>query len=238
MFSVAVCDDEILECCNMAATIGKLLDRMKIPCTITRFYSGRELLDAGEAFDIIFLDILMRGLDGMETARKWREQMADRLLVFVSSSRDYVFDAYDVEAFQYLVKPVDEGKLERVLARAVEKGQQSSGDYLLISRDRQWRKFLLDQIWYFEIRGRQMDLHGADQIFTYYGQMEDLERQLQGKTFFRCHKGYLINLKHVETYSRQEAVLDSGERIPIARRRYEIFCQEFLAFMKKDGGIL
>ncbi len=238
MLSVAVCDDEILECCNLAAAIRKLLEGMRIPYTLARFYSGRELLEAKETFDIIFLDILMEGLDGMETARRWREQTGERLLVFVSSSRDYVFDAYDVEAFQYLVKPVDEGKLERVLARAVEKGQHSCGEYLTISKERQWRKVFLDRIWYFEIRGRQIDLHGADQILTYYGQMGELEAQLRGRDFFRCHKGYLVNLKHVETYNRQEVILDNGERIPIARRRYEPFCQEILAFMRKDGGIL
>ena len=238
MLSVAVCDDEILECCNLAAAIRKLLEGMGIPYTLARFYSGRELLEAKEAFDIIFLDILMEGLDGMETARRWREQTGERLLVFVSSSRDYVFDAYDVEAFQYLVKPVDEGKLRHVLGRAVERERQLFREYIVVSRDRQVRKLFLDSVRYFEIRGRQIEVHEEQGVFTWYEQIGALEKQLEGKGFFRCHKSYLINLGHVEVYNRQEAVLDNGERILIARRRYEQFCQEMVAYVRKNGGIL
>lgn len=65
-----------------------------------------------------------------------------------------------------------------------------------------------------------------------------MERQLGGKGFFRCHKSYLLNLKYVEVYNRQEAILDNGERIIIAKRRYEEFCQAILSYMRENGGIL
>lgn len=83
-----------------------------------------------------------------------------------------------------------------------------------------------------------IDVHEELGIFTYYEQIGILEKQLRGKDFFRCHKSYLINLKHVEGYNRQEAILDNGERIMIAKRRYDGFCQEILAYMRKSGGIL
>ena len=180
----------------------------------------------------------MEGMDGMETARQCRRMDFDRMLVFFSSSRDYVFDAYDVEAFHYLVKPVDEGKLRHVLGRAVERERQLFREYIVVSRDRQVRKLFLDSVRYFEIRGRQIEVHEEQGVFTWYEQIGALERQLKGKGFFRCHKSYLINLGHVEVYNRQEAVLDNGERILIARRRYEQFCQEMVAYVRKNGGIL
>lgn len=162
----------------------------------------------------------------------------EKILVFLSSSRKYVFEAYDVEAFHYLVKPVDQEKLKNILRRAAEKGRELSQDYIVISRERQKRKLFLDTVRYFEIRGRQIDVHEEKGIFTYYEQMGVLEKQLQGKGFFRCHKSYLLNLKYVEGYNRQEAILDNGERIIIAKRRYEEFCQAILAYMRKNGGIL
>lgn len=238
MLSIAVCDDEILECCNLAGKIKKILTGMKIPCMIRQFQSGRELLQAYESFDMVFLDIMMQDPDGMKTARMLREKASDKILVFVSSSREYVFEAYDVEAFQYLLKPVDDAKLKQVLRNALRKTESRSQEFLLVSKERQKKKVFLDDIYYFEIRGRMVDIHGTEGIFTYYEQIGDLEEKLRDKDFFRCHKSYLINLNYVDGYNRQEALLENGEKVVIAKRRYEEFCQNLLRVMQKSGGIL
>ncbi len=238
MLSIAVCDDEVIECCNMAKRIKVIMEEMKIPCMIRQFQSGRELLQALGSFDIVFLDIIMKDLDGMKTARVFRKQTFDKILIFVSSSREYVFEAYDVEAFQYLLKPVDDRKLKRVLQKAVLKTESRSQEFIIVSRERQKKKIFLDDIYYFEIRGRVVDVHGPEGIFTYYEQIGELEDKLRDKDFFRCHKSYLINLKYVDGYNRQEAVLENGEKIVIAKRRYDRFVQEMLAVMRKNGGIL
>ena len=238
MLSVAVCDDEVIECCNMARKIKDILEEMKIPCIIRQFQSGRELLQAMESFDIVFLDIMMQDTDGMKTAKMFRERENEKILIFVSSSREYVFEAYDVEAFQYLLKPVDDRKLKRVLQKAVLKTESRSQEYIIVSRERQRKKLFLDDIYYFEIRGRVVDAHGAEGIFTYYEQIGELESKLRDKGFFRCHKSYLINLKYVDGYNRQEAILENGEAIVIAKRRYDKFCQEVFKVMRENGGIL
>ena len=238
MLSIAVCDDEVIECCNMARKIKDILEEMKIPCIIRQFQGGRELLQAIESYDIIFLDIMMQDLDGMKTAQMFREKDFDKILIFVSSSREYVFEAYDVEAFQYLLKPVDGRKLRRVLQKAVLKTESRSQEYIIVSRERQKKKLYLDDIYYFEIKGRIVDVHGQEGIFTYYEQIGELESKLRDKGFFRCHKSYLINLKYVDGYNRQEAILENGEAIVIAKRRYEEFCQEVLKVMRENGGIL
>ena len=238
MLSIAVCDDEVVECCNMARKIKDILEEMKIPCIVRQFWSGEKLLQALEGFDIVFLDIIMRDLDGMKTAQILREKASDKILIFVSSSREYVFEAYDVEAFQYLLKPVDEGKLKRVLQKAVLKTESRSQEFIILSRDRQKKKLFLDDIYYFEIKGRMVDVHGPEGIFTYYEQIGTLENRLREKGFFRCHKSYLINLKYVERYNRQEVILENGKKIVIAKRRYDKFVQEALKVMRENGGIL
>ena len=238
MLSIAVCDDEVIECCNMARKIKEILEEMKIPCMIRQFRSGGELLQALESFDIIFLDIIMQGLDGMKTARIFREKAFDKILIFVSSSREYVYEAYDVEAFQYLLKPVDDRKLKKVLQKAVLKTESRSQEFIIVSRERQKKKYFLDDIYYFEIKGRMVDVHGPEGIFTYYEQIGELENKLRDKGFFRCHKSFLINLKYVDGYNRQEVILENGENIVIAKRRYEDFCQAVLKVMRENGGIL
>ena len=142
-----------------------------------------------------------------------------------------MFEAYDVEAFQYLLKPVDDRKLKKVLQKAVLKTEKRTQEFIIVSRERQKKKLFLDDIYYFEIKGRMVDVHGLENIFTYYGQIGELENRLRDKGFFRCHKSYLVNLKYVDGYNRQEVILENGEKIVIAKRRYEEFCQEVLKVM-------
>lgn len=238
MLSIAVCDDEVIECCNMAKRIKEIMEEIKMPCIIRQFQSGGELLQTLESFDVVFLDIIMRELDGMKTAQIFRERASDKILIFVSSSREYVFEAYDVEAFQYLLKPVDDRKLKSVLQKAVLKTESRLQEFIIVSRERQKKKLFLDDIYYFEIKGRMVDAHGPEGIFTYYEQMGKLENKLQDKGFFRCHKSYLVNLKYVDRYNRQEVILENGEKVVIAKRRYEQFVREVLKTMRKNGGIL
>lgn len=236
MVSIAVCDDEMLDCCNMAKDIKDILEEIGIPYIVRQFQSGRDLLNAIENFDIIFLDIMMCGINGMKTAQLLRDKAFDKILIFISASRNYVFKAYDVEAFQYLVKPVEHCKLKRVLQKAVKKLENYSQEFMIINQDRTSKKLLLREIYYFEIKGRIISVHGVEGIFDYYEQIGILEKNLQGKGFFRCHKSFLVNLKYVNSYNRQEIILDTGEKIAIAKRRYEAFCQEILDYMKRSGG--
>ncbi|MCI8482723.1 MAG: response regulator transcription factor [Lachnospiraceae bacterium] len=231
MISIAVCDDEILVCDQIAKKIRTFLEERQIPCLIRQFNSGKELLETSEQFDIVFLDIIMEELDGMQTAELFRQKSFDGILIFLSSSGSYVFDAYEVEAFWYLVKPVSEEKMKNVLNRAVQKIRQVSKDFIIVTQQRQKKKLFLSDIYYFEIRGRMIYAHQSEEILEFYEQIGLLEQQLLGKGFFRCHKSYLVNLNYVKSYDRQEAVLDNGERIIIARRRYDAFCQKILDFL-------
>ena len=181
MLSIAVCDDEIIECARMAEKIRGTLEEMKVPCFLRQFNSGEELLQSGENFDIVFLDIIMDWLDGMKTAERIRQKDSCRLLIFISSSREYVFDSYDVEAFWYLVKPVETVKLKKVLQRAVLKTEAASHDFILVNRERKKQKIFLQDILYFEIRGRLIDIHKTGGVSDYYGKISILEEELREK---------------------------------------------------------
>ncbi|MDE6386267.1 MAG: LytTR family DNA-binding domain-containing protein [Lachnospiraceae bacterium] len=237
MLMIAVCDDEVRECLHLSKQIQTVLEELNIPHIIKQYNSGQQLLQASEEFDIVFLDIIMSDVDGLQTAKTFRRNFFDKILIFVSSSRQYVFDVFELEAFEYLVKPIDTGKLRRTLLRCVSKTNQSSEDYIIISKDRQTRKLFLDEIRYFEIHGRLIEAHGKNPVFSWYEQIGTLETMLLKKDFFRCHKSYLINLKYVDVYNKTEATLDNGEKILIAKRRYESFCTAMLEYMRKSGGI-
>ena len=247
MLSIAVCDDEILECISMTEKIKRILTELKVPHFIQEFNSGSGLIQAEGRFDLIFLDILMQKPDGMETAGILREKMPGSILIFITSSREYVFDAYEVEAFRYLVKPVEERKLQKVLESAVQKVMRNSRtnprESMIVSSRGQKRKLCLEDILYFEIMDRVITAHtcstahtfsGESETITFYEKIGILEERLRGKDFFRTHKSYLVNLRHVEAYNRQEIFLDTGESVLLAKRRYEEFGKELLRLMKSE----
>ena len=239
MLSVAVCDDVVLECADLARRIREVLGLEGIGAIVKRFFSGRDLLEAGEAFDLAFLDIRMPGMDGMELAKRLRGKRPDMMLIFVTSASEYVFEAYDVEAFHYLVKPVPEEKLRRVLLHAAGKisGKEDAG-YLLVSLQKGTVKVRLKDIVYMEARGRLVDFHGAQETVTVPEALGRLEKKLEGRDFFRCHKGYLINLRFVDGFQKTQITMENGDVVLLARRRYDDFAREIMNFMKREGGIL
>ena len=112
---IAIVDDERIIC----EQIKDFIQRDHRDCQIDIYLSGRALLEAKKQFDLVFLDIQMEGMNGMDTARAIRELQPDTVLIFVTGSKEYVFEAFDVSAFHYLLKPLEETKFMEVLGRAI-----------------------------------------------------------------------------------------------------------------------
>lgn len=239
MLLLAVCDDRPMECVDLARQIEQMLKQSAVDHVIKKYFSGQELLCSKETFDMIFLDIKMPGLSGMELAKKIREQEKQSLIIFITSASEYVFEAFEVEAFQYLVKPIQYRKLENVLEKALKKIQtDENAGFLLVSADRQTRKILLKDILYIESVGRIAKIHCREGTLETYEQIGVLEDKLSEKAFFRCHKCFLVNLDSVDAFHKTEITLENGETIMLAKRRYEDFQKAILSYMKGKGGIL
>lgn len=239
MLSVAVCDDVAVECADIAKRIETILRQHGADCIIKTFFSGRKLLQDRETFDLIFLDIKMPDISGMELARELRAQEKESLIVFMTSAREYVFEAFDVEAFQYLIKPLQNGKLKMVLERAVRKlGTDTDTEFLVISAGREIKKVLLKDILYIESVGRIAIIHCSGGTMETYEQIGVLEQKLSAHSFFRCHKCYLVHLDYVDSFDKMQVRLENGETILLAKRRYEAFQKVILSYMKRKGGIL
>ena len=238
MLSIAVCDDEVIECCSLARQIREILEERKLPCIIRRFRSGRELLEASESFDMVFLDIIMCELDGMKTAQIFREKAFGGLLVFVSSSREYVFEAYDVEAFQYLLKPVDEHKFAEVMQRAMWQLEREKEEMsLLIKADGSYMEVLAKNILYAENEARKIVLHTKnmpESSYTFYEKMEVLEKRL-GEGFFRSHRGFLVNLREVYKYDATTIQMKNGDKVYLAKQKYNDFVTAYMKYLRSAG---
>ncbi len=239
MLLIAVCDDIPIECADIAKQIETILKQSNTDFMIKKFFGGLELIQSRESFDIIFLDIKMPNINGMELAKQIRKQGRQSLIIFITSASEYVFDAFDVEAFQYLLKPIQTDKLKNVLEKATKKMQIDANiDFLMISANRQIQKVFLKDILYIESIGRIAKIHCNNGTLETYEQIGILEDKLSDKFFFRCHNCFLVNLNFVDAFNKTEVRLENGEKIMLAKRRYEDFQKAILSYMKIKGGII
>ena len=233
---IAICDDEK----NIRELIGNKVVRQYPEAEIVFFSSGEELLLSDMYIDILFLDIQMSGRNGMETARELRQKDKNMIIIFVTAVEEYVFQAFDVGAFHYIVKPIDDAKFVDVLHRAVEGLDLQNKDvkereekYVLINNSGVHTKVILDEIVYAEVFNRKVVIHKLNETIEYYGKMSDLEA-LTGDNFFRPHRAYLINFKYVEKYDATTIYLEKGT-VLMAKQNYPEFVKKYMKYIQRKG---
>ena len=233
MIKIAICDDEPYMRDALAFAISDYAKNAEpLTFAISSFTNGSALLTSGGNYDIIFLDIQMENPDGMETAEKLRKSGYSGLLIFITVLKEYVFDAFEVQAFDYLVKPLEKKRFQRTMDRAVKSIQQDTERSLLIQKGNSCMVIPLSQIVYCEIIGRKIYLHLADsQINDYYEKLDKLEAKVDGR-FFRCHRSYLVNLDFVRGCSDRQVLLPLCDKIPVSRLREQELLQALLRRMK------
>ena len=226
---IAVVDDEK----TIKEHICTLIEEQQPDSHIEAYATGEELLVSGKRFDIVFLDIRMEGMNGIEAAKKLRAQQGDIILVFITGMKDYVFDALDLYAFQYLLKPIDEGKFAEVLERAVREAVRKKERRALFIKS---RNLTLDQseILYIESRAKKAEIHTVRQTIEIYAAMDELEGQL-GEEFYRCHRAYLVNMDCITEYDSQSITLTNGDRVYLTKKKYGEFVKAYMWHLQNGG---
>lgn len=232
---IAVCEDEQVLLEQLADQVKVILEKHSVPASVSAYASGAALL-AKDPFDILLLDIEMEPLNGLELAGKLRARGDEGRVIFITAYQQYALKAYDVQAFHYLVKPVDLEKLETVLLKVCSILKRESGQSLAIHQGGAVRRIAFGQISYLEVINRKIYIHRNQETFPFYGKINELEQMLP-EVFFRCHRSYIVNFDHVEHYNRQEIWLDCGEVLPLSKRRYQAFGLAFMHYLKKRGDV-
>ncbi|MGG5315032.1 LytR/AlgR family response regulator transcription factor [Enterococcus sp. AZ072] len=214
---IAICDDEKKQRNALRTTVERSLQLKGLAYQIDEFENGEALLAqlAAVTPDILFLDIEMGQLNGMETARLLRKQAAEPLLIFVTSHPDYVFQGYEVQALHYILKPYKEQKILEVLDYALSELGIKNKQTFLFSHKGSQRKLPLQEISYFWSEGRKVHVQTKDEALTFYGKLNELELELPDY-FIRIHNRYLVNLYFVEEIS-STIVCCAGQHLPLSR---------------------
>lgn len=232
MLRIAVCDDEEVIVQQMEDMIRKFLAE----CNISKYLSSNDLLKFCLKFDIIFLDIQMENMNGIETAREISRYEEDIVIIFITGVKEYVFEAFDVSVFHYLLKPVNEEKLKEVTCRAVKEiNKKAEKQRLFIkTRDKSYSIDVCD-ILFMENEMRKIAIHTKREIIRFCGVMQELEEKA-GNSFYRCHRGYLVNMTYIAEYDNENIYLTNGDKVYLAREKYQDFVKHYMRFLRNGGA--
>lgn len=229
--NIAICDDEKKLRKDLRSLIETQLDLCGAEYTIEEFEDGKKLLDTGHLrnIELLFLDIEMPVMNGMETAKALRQAGSRALIIFVTAYPDFVFQGYEVQAFHYILKPYQEKKIKEVLARALEETGRNKQHYFVIEHKGCSLHLLQQDIHYFKSEGRSVLAVTRDGQESFYGRLDEVAEQLtQG--FQRIHNRYLVNLRHVSRISANSCICN-GQELPVSRAHKQQLAVAFAQMM-------
>lgn len=230
--NIGICDDCSADRERLRQLLQEVLTEEGLAAAVFDFENGEALVASIEAcpdtLQIVFLDIILDNLNGIELVERLRQQHMQTLIIFVSSSMDFALRGYEVTAERYLLKPVQKDVLREALLHSYQHlcGKRT----MLIGRHRQVD---IDDIVYIEVNGRGTRLHLGQEVVDWNAKISALEDELSGRNFVRCHQSFLVNLRFVREIERYELRLHSDICLPVSKMRYVETRDKLLAYLSR-----
>ena len=231
---IAICDDEKIFLDKTHDLIEEWASENNLHIDVFKFTNGDDLLHAHgtECMDLIILDIIMPLFNGIETAKELRNIDREVPIIFLTSSKDYAVDSYDVKAYYYLLKPIDNSKFFNILNGYLASTEKHH-EIFLAKTHSGYRKINLQDICYIEAQNKVVDIilnNGTTvEVYELFSKCEEI---FSGKKyFFKCHRSYIVNLSYVSQFTKTEIFTGTGTSIPISRNRYTEFKEAYFEHM-------
>ncbi|MCI8417015.1 MAG: response regulator transcription factor [Lachnospiraceae bacterium] len=233
MLQIAICDDETFYREKLKKLLEDYVADRQLSCNIRLFPSGKAFLSEEESrikYDIVFLDIHMEEVDGLETAQQIRAFHSDTNIVLVTAFIHYVLEGYKVNAVRYILKDTLEAALPECMDAILEKMSLAQVTFSFLEGE---KSLYTDNLLYVESRKHKSYFCYMDtelMFYQLYDRLDVVEEKLADYGFLRIHKSYLVNMKHIRKISNYLAFLDTGEELPIPRLKYPHVKEAFVAY--------
>ena len=233
VFRIAVCDDEKVHREQLEHILRSQWEDPGRQCAVFGYSTGEQLIEAAAqtVFDLVFLDILMEGTDGMQAARKLRADGVRTRIVFVTSSPNFVFEGYEVEALRYLMKPFREEQIREVLRVCRENAAQP--EELLVRAGAVIHKIQFRDICYVEAQGKSSVIVLGDRRIPSVRGITEMENELPDNLFFRCQKSFIVNLRQIASICRYETTLKNGAVVPVGRAKWTEMKDRLIGYLAR-----
>lgn len=219
MIRIAIVEDDKNYVEVLKRYIARYEEESKNRFSVTVFQDGEDIIENYSAdYDIILLDILMHFTDGMTAAEEIRKNDSEVVIIFITSTPQYVMKGYAVEALDYVLKPINYYAFSQRIDRALGRMERRKKKYLSISQKGRVKKLELSSIYYIEVQDHDLYFHTKEGVFSQRGTMKEIEQRLAEDGFFRCNKCYLVNLEYVDGFEDSCVIVD-GEEILVSRAR-------------------
>lgn len=227
MYNIGICDDEQDFARELEEMIRQYARESGTEIRTTLFLNGRELIEGNRlTLDLIFLDIQMDVMNGLEAAKRIRARDGKVGIIFLTSLTRYALAGYEYQAANYIIKPITYARLKRELDRWLESYRREDKKYILVNNEDGCHRVDLSTLHYLETYNRNVKLHTDSGDIISYKKMKELEAELKEAHFIRCHSGYLVNLFYVKRVGKLEITLTDGEVIPISQPKRKTVMKE------------
>lgn len=217
MFTVIICEDEKAQRKQILSYLKIILDELEVLYEFIEYETGEQLLNNySQKAQLVFLDIQMGRLTGMETARQLREIDQNVDIIFLSGLTTYMQEGYEVNAKRYLTKPITFEEFTRQVKPCIQAILKKQEEFIWIKSGYASYKVLVHDILYAETYGRKVNVYTKQKVYDTHINLGKIEKQLDKKQFFRCHRGYLVNLKYIDGIEKEYLTIAENE-IPISR---------------------
>lgn len=239
MFKIAICDDDKALCMQLKVMLNEIIENPDAEIFV--FYTGEELCDLltdGKRFDIIFLDIELCKINGVEVGRKIRNELNDETtqIIYISSKDSYAMELFDVRPLNFLLKPIKKEKIESVLKTA-KNIMVNTNQYYEYKIGNVNFNILTSDILYFESNGRKVKIILKDDEKEYYGKLSEVEEKLKNSDFFFIHKSYFINFNHVIEYAYEYVKMSNNEILAISQNNRKAVREKLLQKRQRNNHV-
>lgn len=238
---IAIIEDSGQELSLLERYLQAYLSSRQVYRVIDTYTSGDAFLEnwPSKSYDLIFLDILMDGVSGIEVARKIRETDSECLLIFISSSKEYALQGFEVRAFDYLLKPLSEERFQKTMDLCQNELAKHIR-YIEVKESRTLVKIPLNEIIYTDYYNHYIQIHTSARLIRSYQQFDVFSPLLLCyPQFLCCYRNCIVNMDHVASVDKHDFIMENGERVPITRGNRNAIYQKYAdyQFLKINGGI-
>lgn len=237
MIEVAICEDSKMDREMLYRIISLLMSDRGLDYSVDTYESGESLVAgySNHPYDLIFLDIMMGEINGVEAGRRIREldQMVE--IVYCTSSKDFAIAAYEIHALGYLLKPYQSAKIGALIDYYVQRHPQENQNFIEVKSKRKSVIIPYKDIIYMESDNKVVYIHTTKQgDVKVYGKLDSFEEQIKDERYLRCHQSYLVNLNYVAGLVDSDFIMLNDDMIPIRKTGRKILIKKYEEFLKKS----
>ena len=231
MIHIAVCDDEESFVQNLKEQLMRYAQECAQQIRVTVFYDGSELVNGYDpSIDLVFLDIQMNRMDGLAAAERIRQMDGEVGIIFLTTLTRYALEGYKYQATNYIIKPMKYARLKAEMDRWMQRRPAKESPSLVVVNDSGRYRVLLKELKYVETFNRNLLLHTEKENILCYRSMKEMERELAGSGFVRCHTSYIVNLFFVKGVKKLEIELLDGAQLPISQPKRKEFMEKLTEY--------